>query len=133
MNESFNKKIQDHVEYMLTLNQKDYIEYAFNKYYEYENDEELASFFLAQIAKVLFGVRGNNLKNILNLRHFDRKYIVDALNKYYYDEINSFRGPLNNILGELLDDGVEKPLITPYMHLIITLLFKKDETITKIF
>lgn len=125
-----NDKYKVHINELYDCTKVQALEYAFTKFYEYENsDIELTDFFFNIIGKIIMGVYIGPNKNIhkINIDKTVKKEIIDVAYKYSYEDMHSVKGPLINTFGELLDPNVEKPFIVPYMRLIQILQYNKEK------
>lgn len=128
---SMEDKLKNHVNYMLDCNKREVLDYAFTKYYEYENnDADLADYFFAIIGKVIIGDYSHPLKQMSSIKgnNIPKRMIVDAAYQYVYEEFYGLRGPLENIFGELISDTPDEPFIVPYINLIRIMRHNKEKS-----
>lgn len=124
-------KYKVHINELYDCTKEQALDYAFTKFYEYENNDiELADFFFNIIGKIVIGTYIGPDKNVHKIKVAEsiKKTIVDVTYQYSYEDLHSVRGPLKNIFGELLDPNVEEPFIVPYMQLIQIMQYNKEKS-----
>lgn len=120
-------KLQEHINLMKKMNDKYKLEYAFQNYYESNEPDIKDSFFLI-IAHLISQLELSlNTSKLNNISEETKQFIIDSAYNYIYKGLNSIRGPINNIFGEILLS--EEPYIEPYLELIKVVLKTESKKI----
>lgn len=118
-------EIKMHLETLNKMNNSEKLEYSFKEFYNsYNKNPFLMDCFFLIISNLVSNYPLSlDIDKLKDISDDDKKIIIDCTYKYIYETNYSFRGPLLNIFGEILDSN--EPYITPYIDLIKMLNYNK--------
>lgn len=126
-----NDKYKVYINELYECTKEQALDYAFTKFYEYENsDVELTDFFFNIIGQIILEnyISPRKCNKEIKVTNIEKKLIVDAAYQYSYENVIALNGPLKNIFGELLNENVKEPFILPYIELLKILQNNKKKT-----
>lgn len=116
-------KLDEHINAMNKMNDKDKLAYAFENYYESVDSNIKDSLFLIiahLISKIELSLDTSKLENIPEGM---KTLIINSAYSYTYEGEKSLRGPILNIFGEILEN--DEPYIEPFIDLLEMLVYRR--------
>lgn len=126
-----NDKYMVYINELYDCTKEQALDYAFTKFYEYENnDVELTDFFFNIIGQIILEnyISPRKCNKEIKVTNTEKRLIVDAAYQCSYENVVALNGPLKNIFGELLNENVNEPFILPYIELLKIIQNNKKKT-----